>query len=60
MAFSDHCLYIYFICTDHIGNWPDNKKSCVNYFVTCLDAISQGSKHEEKGREGPVGTSVIT
>jgi hypothetical protein len=48
----DHCLYIYFICTDHIGKWPANKSNCVNYFVTCMNSLKQNTDNTDKPKKG--------
>lgn len=50
---ADHCIYIYFICTDHIGDWPTNKQACVNYFKICEDLVY------ENQNKGNVDIGVI-
>ncbi len=36
---SDHCIYIFFICTDYVGQWPSNQQSCIEYYRRCADLI---------------------
>jgi hypothetical protein len=38
--FSDHCIYVFFICTDYVGEWPSNKASCLDYYRKCANIIS--------------------
>ena len=37
--FLDHCFYIFFICTDHVGSWPSNQNSCMDYYQKCADIV---------------------
>eukprot|EP00095_Tigriopus_kingsejongensis_P003282 maker-scaffold781_size98004-snap-gene-0.21 protein:Tk03282 transcript:maker-scaffold781_size98004-snap-gene-0.21-mRNA-1 annotation:"techylectin-5b precursor" len=34
---TNKCLYVYFICSDYVGNWPQNKQDCFQYFSDCRD-----------------------
>lgn len=34
-----HCFYIFFICTDHVGSWPSNQNSCMDYYQKCADIV---------------------
>ena len=33
--FSDDCLYIFYICTDKVDEWPKNKGICSRLFQEC-------------------------
>ena len=47
--FSDDCLYIFYICTDKVDEWPKNKGICSRLFQECeakvqseQDAVASG------------------
>ena len=35
VPFSDDCLYIFYICTDAVDDWPKNKNICTRLFNEC-------------------------
>ena len=39
MNFLDDCLYLYYVCTDKLGTWPENKQKCFQTFENCQTSI---------------------
>ena len=35
----DDCLYLYYVCTDKLGTWPENKQKCFQTFENCQSSI---------------------
>lgn len=33
------CLYLYYVCTDKLGTWPENKQKCFQTFENCQTSI---------------------
>ena len=45
--FKDDCIYIFYTCTDKVGEWPDNKEICTKLFQDCCAQFeSEESKPE--------------
>ena len=38
----DDCLYLYYVCTDKLGTWPENKQKCFQTFENCQSSIGNG------------------
>ena len=36
---TDDCLYLYYVCTDKLGTWPQNKQKCFQTFENCQSSI---------------------
>ena len=54
MYFKDDCVYRYYICTERIGIWPNNKERCVELFENCNKFI------ENRGDSTLSGTTPET
>lgn len=39
-----HCFYVFFICTDHVGTWPSNQNSCMDYYRRCEDIVENSER----------------
>ena len=39
IKFLDDCLYLYYVCTDKLGTWPENKQKCFQTFENCQTSI---------------------
>ena len=35
----DDCLYLYYVCTDKLGTWPQNKQKCFQTFENCQKSL---------------------
>ena len=35
----DDCLYLYYVCTDKLGTWPENKQKCFQTFENCQSSL---------------------
>jgi len=33
------CLYLYYVCTDKLGTWPENQQKCFQTFENCQKSI---------------------
>ena len=42
MFFADDCLYLYYVCTDKLGTWPENKQKCFQTFEYCHSSLGNG------------------
>ena len=43
----DDCIYRFYICTERVGTWPENKKSCNSHFEKCHNYITGKNKNKE-------------
>ena len=39
--FPDDCLYIFYICTDNVSGWPQNKNICTKLFEECEQKLPE-------------------
>ena len=42
LLFADDCLYLYYVCTDKLGTWPQNKQKCFQTFENCHSGLGNG------------------
>ena len=40
----DDCVYRFYICTERLGSWPENRKRCSNLFDNCNNVIETERK----------------
>lgn len=42
--FADDCVYLYYVCTEKLGTWPNNKQNCIQLFENCYKSIENERK----------------
>ena len=36
---ADDCLYLYYVCTDKVGEWPSNEEKCIDTYEDCVGSL---------------------
>ena len=47
---TDDCLYIFYICTDNVNGWPQNKNICTKLFEECEQKLPADKDQQVQGQ----------
>ena len=47
---TDDCLYIFYICTDNVDGWPQNKNICTKLFEECEQKLPADKDQQVQGQ----------
>ena len=47
---TDDCLYIFYICTDNVNGWPQNKNVCTKLFEECEQKLPADKDQQVQGQ----------
>lgn len=42
---------MYFICTEYVGSWPNNKGSCLEFYRTCSSRLKEQEAGQDSDRD---------
>ena len=47
ISISDDCIYRFYICSERVGTWSENKNTCNIHFEKCHNYITGRNKNLE-------------